>query len=72
VLVACAAQCYEVFKPFLGVVRVGAMVYVQRSVVAATQAAAVPVSTVYLPLEHRPLLRLPALRVRLPTILGED
>jgi hypothetical protein len=60
-LVTLTAEGDEVLDPFFTVVRVRAMVHVKRSIATATQAASVPISTVDLLLEHRPLSRLPAL-----------
>jgi hypothetical protein len=50
-----AAERYEVFKPLLTIVGVGAVVHVQLLVAATAQPAAVPVPAVNPLLEHHPL-----------------
>lgn len=67
-----ATEGYEVLKPLFSIVLISAVVHVKRALPVAAQTATIPVSTVYLPLELRPLPRLSALRVWPLAILSEE
>jgi hypothetical protein len=72
VLVASAAKGNKVLQPFLCVTFIRPVMNVQFNVVTPAQAAAIPVSTMYLLLQDCSLLRLPALRVGLTAIVGKE
>ena len=71
-LVTRTAKRYEILESLLAVVRIRAVVYVQRGLVTTTQAASVLVSTMDLHLEYHPLFGSPTFRVGPLAKLGEE